>query len=161
MRSHPPTYPSLCRQLPVWEPRYRIHQYGGGDLRNVKKQNNITCWYHCWNTSFPFKCMFFSSHRHNPALTCITCLFTDTTCETKNSHVSQGILSSLSMMGMWRMSSPMERRSCLSVSRDKTIWTHFSRPSTLQTPLHILTHLFYVTLWLYTLFRRSQQEKQE
>lgn len=56
-------------------------------------------------------------------------LFTDIKCETKNCRVPERTVI-ISTMRTWPMSSPMECRSCLSVSRDETISWSFPRPST-------------------------------
>lgn len=55
--------------------------------------------------------------------------FTEIKSETKNCRVPERTVI-VSTMRMWPMSSPMECCSCLSVSRDETISSHFPRLST-------------------------------
>lgn len=64
------------------------------------------------------------------------------------------------MMRMWRMWSPIDYCSCLSVSRDKTIWTHFPRPSTQDGHPHFASALPSPSFLRYTLTLHTVQSLQ-
>lgn len=85
-------------------------------------------------------------------------LFAGSKCVTENSHASQRGLSSFSEMRMWRVSSPAEHCSCLSVSRDKAIGTHFPRPSAQRGHPHFASALYGPSFLWYTLTFHTAQK---